>query len=249
MISKSVYPLIRNKFREIANEKHILDDVVVVKARILTPEEAIGKPKRKDFPLVKGEEKMIEAEFNGAFGQAFTDQPSNFEGPLSDVLNLSLSSNKERAIFIATLNAVLRHLNLINQTKHCKNQEPEICSKKLVDFLKENFNPLKVGIIGFQPAFVDHLRRYFKVRVSDLNIKNIGKKKYGILIENGNKITEEIIEWADIVLATGSCVVNGTIDDILTYSKKHDKEVIFYGVTIAGAAYLLNLNRWCSMAS
>ena len=247
-MENNLFLLFIKKFRKIVMENDMLASRITVKARILTPQEAIGQPTRKEFPLVKGEEKMIEAEFRGSYGQAFTDEPSNFEGTIEDVLNMEFNSNKSRAILVATVNAVLRHLGVIEKTRHCKNEEPEICGKKLVTYLKDNFNPKKVGIIGFQPAFVDHLSKHFALRVTDLNPKNIGKKKYGVLIESGNDATEDVIQWADVVLATGSCVVNGTLDKIMKYAQKYKKTVIFYGVTIGGAAYLLDLVRWCSMA-
>ena len=235
------------RFKKIVAEKNLLNNKVTIKARILTPKEAIGQPKRKDFPLVKGEEKMVEAEFRGVFGQAFTDHPSNFEGTINDVLSLKFDNNKNRAVLVSTVNAVLRYLKLIEKTRHCKNEEPEICSELLITHLRNKFNPKKVGLIGFQPAFVDHLSKHFKIRVTDLNIKNIGQKKYGVLIEPSNQ-AESVIQWADVILATGSSIVNGTLSEILGYSRKYEKSVVLYGVTNAGAAYLLHLDRWCSMS-
>lgn len=47
--------------------------------------------------------------------------------------------------------------------------------------------------------------------------------------------------WADIVFATGSTVVNGTIDEIA----KARPDTVFYGVTIAGIAYLTGLSQFC----
>jgi len=241
-----IYPYMISKFKEIVEGANLSKEHVIIRARILSPEEAIGSPKRKEFPLVKGNEKMIEAEFKNSFGQAFTDEPSNFRGTIEDILSLSLNNNKNRAILIATINAVLRYLNLISNTRHCKNDEPEICSEELAKYIKERYNAKRLGIIGFQPAFVDHLSKYFEVRVTDLNPENIGKIKYGVLIEDGHSLTKDIIDWADVILATGSSIVNATINEILSYGR--GKNVIFYGVTIAGPAYLLNLDRWCSQS-
>ena len=52
---------------------------------------------------------------------------------------------------------------------------------------------------------------------------------------------EEIITWAELILVTGTTVVNGTIERFLD----RDRPVVFYGVTIAGPARVLNLNRFC----
>ena len=77
----------------------------------------------------------MQAEFSGSFGQAFTDMYGDFEGTLQDVLAMELNNNYRRAIFVATLNAVLRHLGMIEGSVHCKDKGPRsavwICSSFL----------------------------------------------------------------------------------------------------------------------
>lgn len=47
-----------------AEEHNFFDEsITVISARILPAEEAIGKSERRDFPLLKGREVMIEATF------------------------------------------------------------------------------------------------------------------------------------------------------------------------------------------
>jgi len=84
-ISK-MYTVIREKFERIVAENGLLDETVVIRAKPLTPEEAIGNPESEDFPILKGAERMMQAEFAGSFGQAFTDMYGDFEGTLQDVL-------------------------------------------------------------------------------------------------------------------------------------------------------------------
>ncbi|GAI49373.1 unnamed protein product, partial [marine sediment metagenome] len=48
------------------------------------------------------------------------------------------------------------------------------------------------------------------------------------------------LSWADIVLATGTTVVNNTLTSLLI-----EKPIIFYGVTIAGVAYLKGYEQYC----
>jgi uncharacterized protein (DUF4213/DUF364 family) len=96
-------------------------------------------------------------------------------------------------------------------------------------------------MVGYQPAMVDHLHREFTIRVLDLNPGNIGKIKNGVLIEDGEKSRDDVTQWADLLLVTGSTVVNGTIED---YSGL-EKPVLFYGNTIAGTAVLMGLERVC----
>ncbi len=52
------------------------------------------------------------------------------------------------------------------------------------------------------------------------------------------------MNWADIFLVTGTTLLNGTIGDFL-----RDKPIIFYGTTIAGAAYLVGWERFCTCGS
>jgi len=74
----------RDKLRDII-AAHSLNEVELrVIAKELTPEEAIGTPERRDFPIIEGKERMIEALVLGARGQAFTDSPSEFTGRVGD---------------------------------------------------------------------------------------------------------------------------------------------------------------------
>ena len=67
-------------------ENDLLDETVVIRAKPPTPEGAIGNPESEDFPILKGVERLMQAEFSGCFDQAFTDMYGDFEGTLQDVL-------------------------------------------------------------------------------------------------------------------------------------------------------------------
>jgi uncharacterized protein (DUF4213/DUF364 family) len=97
----------------------------------------------------------------------------------------------------------------------------------------------RIAFIGLQPAMVDHLSRYYPIRVTDMDEDNIGTERYGIQIETVDK-TAEIIDWSNIVLATGSTVINNTYRSLL-----RDKPVIFYGVSVTGVACLTNCGHYC----
>lgn len=221
---------------------------VKVEVRGLSPEEAIGKPLRADFPLFKGREVMIQAELGGALGQAFTDEPCCYKGSLKDVQRLELHSNKNRALFVATANATYRYLGLIKNTIHCKNDGPELCGKRITELLASLLpKRTRILMIGFQPAIVHHISKIFKeFRVTDMDPSNIGQKREGVLIESCEN-NAEAIEWSDVVLATGSTIVNGSIDEIVKLCE--DKRLMFYGVTIASAAYEFGFERLCFMST
>lgn len=235
-----MFNVLRKTFGEIIRKYGLEEENIVVKVRPLSKEEAVGKLSDKEFALVKGKEVLVEAVFRDAVGQAFTDEPSNFYGKLMDIINLSLVSNRERALFIASLNAVMKYLGLIRNTKHCKNNSPWACAEKLAEYIKKVYGKPKIAIIGYQPALVKTLSKHFKVRVTDMCEENIGKVKFGVFVENYLK-NVEVSSWADIVLATGSMIVNDTLHEIMPFKEK----TILYGVTCAGAAKILKFKRWC----
>lgn len=239
-LEELTYEKLQEKLWQIANEHGFLDrEVHIVSARTLAPEESIGNPERRDFPLLKGKEVMIEARFLDAAGQAFTDMPGNFSGTIRDVLALDLKDNFERAIFIATINAVLRHLKWIDCSIHCKDEEPEDCARHLVEYVKTICPDPRIAFIGLQPAMVDNLSKHFLIRVTDLDPENLGQQKYGVLIEHADS-TEEVINWSNIVFATGSTMVNNTYQSVIK-----DKPVVFYGVTVSGIAFFTGCKQYC----
>ncbi|MGB9660908.1 MAG: Rossmann-like domain-containing protein [Moorellaceae bacterium] len=230
----------RRKFSElVAAHKLLKENIQVVAARPLKPEEVIGRPGREDFPLLKGKEVMLQAQFRSSRGQAFTDMPGHYEGTIQDVLNLPLENNFQRAVFVATLNAVMRDLNLVDRTVHCRDQEPEQCAEHLAKYIRERYGNPRIAFIGLQPAMVVKLSEHFPLRVVDLDPDNIGQKKGRVIVEDVSH-TPEIIEWCDIIVATGTTAVNDTLEPLLG-----SKPVIFYGVTIAGIARLSGFERYC----
>jgi hypothetical protein len=233
----------KTNFLDLIEENQLEAVPIQVRVHDLTPEEAIGNPEDRDYPLVKGRERLLEAEILGSRGQAFTDTPGNFSGTLKSVALLKLTDNRSRAVFIASLNALMRHLGLVEKTIHCKDTSPPLCALDLVKHIQENFGSSRVAMIGFQPRMAQALAKTFALRVMDMDQDNIGQTKFGVLIEGPDQ-TQKNIAWCDLALVTGSTVTNGTIDELLS-----SKPTLFFGVTIAGPAVLLGLNRYCPCGS
>lgn len=233
------YNEVKSRFLDVI-KKHNVDTDMPVNVKGLTPVNAIGNPERRDYPILKGRELLVDSYFNGSVGQAYTCYPSSFIGTLNDVINIDISVDKNIPIFVATINAVLKSLGLIDRTIHCKNEEPKSCSFDVLSFFKEKYKGKNIGLVGLQPAMLHALSGEFKVRVLDLDVDNVGKYKEGVLIEDGNTSFSNVIEWADVLLVTGSCCANKTLKNFIL-----DKEVYFYGTSIAGIAYLMNLKRLC----
>lgn len=233
----------RRRTLELAQKQGLASEAVeVVFARPLTPEEAIGTPDRSDFPIQKGKEFMMEARYRDSRGQAFTSMPSEFQGTIEEALGRELRTDFDRALVVATANAVLSHLGIAAKTVHCRDDGPRTCAEQVARYLSERFGSPRVGIIGRQPALIAALSARFPVRVTDLDVEKVGSSDLGVAIE-GVENTDDVIEWADVILVTGTVLANDTIDGLVSR-----KPTVFYGVTIAGAAALLGLERYCPSA-
>jgi hypothetical protein len=78
----------------------MLNVFMEVKTKTLTPEEAIGVTKRKDFPIITGKEVMIETECLGSKGQAFTDSPTVYKGTLKEISRMNIEEITEKEGFL-----------------------------------------------------------------------------------------------------------------------------------------------------
>jgi hypothetical protein len=233
---------VNEQCRDLNSDSDCMDEVVA--SSPLGSKEALGETERKDFPLLRGKEVLMQAVYRGYAGQAFTTASGSFQGCLGDVLKWPLQSTFERAVFIATMNAVLRSLDLIEGTVHCKNDGPGECASHLGQWLAEQ-GADKVGLIGMQPALLEALVKTLgpeKVMVADL--AEAGTVHCGVKVLDGLEASR-IFEECQIILITGSTLVNGTIDGLMENALSHKRRVVFFGTTMSGAAYLLGLERFC----
>lgn len=223
----------------------------MVTVRVLSPDEAIGATADKDFVIKKGKERVIEASWNGVQGQAFTDHPNDWQGSLGDLLALDLSGIPQRAVFTAGLNAVLRGLHQAEGTVHCKDDEPTRCGEEFSLQLHQRFGVQRFGLIGLQPAILNAMVEAFglvRIRVADLNEDNIGEKRCDVTVWDGEKDLDKLVDWCQVGVATGSTIVNGSINDLMEKFATAGKPLVFFGNTISGVASLLNLERICPYA-
>ncbi len=244
MTKQELVELLKTNFAQVLRENHLEQEEVSIHCRALSPEEAIGITKRKDFPIISGKDIMVQAEYRDGKGQAFTDAPADFNGTLADVAEMDIMNEPHaRGIFIASMNAVMNALGKCVGTVHCRTEGPELCAKEMLSYLRSNYPDVKrIGQVGYQPALLDMLfHSEYEVRVLDLNPANVGEERYGVLVEDGATAKEDVTAWADLILCTGSTLCNGTITDYLGI----DTEVIFFGITIAGSADMLGVKRVC----
>jgi hypothetical protein len=247
-MKKSFLELSKHRLAEIVIKNHLNDTQVTVLVKTLTPEEAIGEPGRRDYPIVLGKERMIEATVLGTRGQAFTDSPGEFVGKLVEISTYPLSSNKGRAIYVATLNAVMNHLNQVEKTIHCRDEDPERCAEEIAAHILAQWGKVTVGLIGMNPAIAERMIHTFgenKVRITDLNRQNISSTKFGVKIWDGITMIEELVRQSEVILITGTTFVNGTFDSIMELIQIYGKNYLIYGVTGSGICELMGLKRIC----
>jgi hypothetical protein len=241
----ALWKKLQSELAKLAEENGLSERDVEIICSVLTAREAIGDPERNDFPIQKGKEKMIQACFGSSCSQVFTDMPNIFTGRIKDLISMPLKTNYERAVFVSGLNAVLRELKMTDRTIHCKDDGPKKCALELAEMIEKEYGNPRIALFGLQPAMADVLSKKYELRVFDLDEDNIGKNKFGITVENGMCDLEEVEGWADMFLVTGSTLCNGSIINFLPVQKP----VVYFGITVAGAASLLGWKRFCPQSS
>jgi len=179
----------------------------------------------------------MQVEFSGCFGQAFTDLYGDFEGTLQDVLAMDLTITTGGLSLLQRCNAVMRHLGMIEGSVHCKDKGPAECGPDLLEFL-EGYRGARITLVGFQPVHARRCSERGELKILDLDVENVGREKFGVMVLDGVKDAEEVLRWCDLALVTGTTVVNGTLEAILEVAGA-------YGISIAGVAELLGLERFC----
>ena len=151
---------------------------------------------------------------------------------------------------LAALNALLCHVCLVTDTVHCKDDAPEECATAMAEKARDT-GARTVGLIGFNPAIAEALVHVFgagNVRITDLNPNNIATTKFGVPVHDGHAYGHDLIKGVDLILATGTMVVNGTGEALLQAAQAAGTRCVLYGVTGAAVCHLAGLERWCFQA-
>ena len=231
-------------------EERGLDRQEPVVIRPLGIKEAIGDPAPwRDYPLLDGKEILIEAQYRDERGQAFTSAPAGWQGTLGDILDLDMADDRNRALFTAATNALGRSLNLVDNTVHCHDAATGQCAKTMASEVARRLSPYgKVALVGYQPGFVHALSECLgpeRVLVVDLDPDRIGKTAAGVMTLDGRTELNRLAIEGEFGLATGSTLVNDSLDGVVAAFAAQGKTVAFFGTTIALAAHLLDLERLC----
>lgn len=240
----------REALKLLLNENAELNTLeITISSRALKNEEAIGHPERDDFPLLRGKEVLLQAEIDGSLGQAFTSDPIAYNGNIRNILNLSTERPGNYALLVATLNALAHKLGQVKQTIHCINNEPENCAEIISHYILEKHGLCKIGIIGYQPAILENCVRLFeasRISISDLDSDIVNTVRYGVRVRDGLSETRQVLDFADVLLITGSILANGTYNSVL--DEVGDKPHYFFGTTCAALAHVNNVKRLCPLS-
>ena len=118
----------------------------------------------------------------------------------------------------------------------------------ITDYSYTGHGRVEVGLVGLNPAIAQRLVDTFgedHVRITDLNRDNIGERRFGVEIWDGGEGTEALIDASDLLLVTGTTLVNGTFDAIHRQGMAANKRIIPYGVTASGVCELMGIERIC----
>lgn len=219
-----------------------------VTVRVLTPKEAIGDAEW-DFPLLRGKERLLEADVLGARGQAFSPFARDFQGTVGELLALDSSDPFARALKVAFANGVVRLMGMEERTVHCRDGAPTKCALEFKARLAERAgHDGNVVVVGLQPAIlwgaVEALGAH-RVKVLDLQRENIGLEVHGVTVLDGSSELEAALEGARVALVTGSSFANGTFEGISDACRLAGCDVILYGTTGAALSALMGVERWC----
>ena len=230
--------IIRNEALDLANTYNI-DLSTRVVCHYISGKEL--KLPSNEYALIRGPEILLTCRIEGVKGQAFTIAPKHYEGELGDILSIDLSNLFNRGIFYATINALTKLAGLIDKSVHCSKDKPVKCSELLVQAIREKYGlSKKILHIGYHPGHVKELALFLRnnLIVTDLTSNLIWSRKYDIMIYDG-LINTQLVGLTDIILLTGSSIVNNTMWDILEKAILLNKKVVIYGVSAIGGITLL----------
>jgi len=252
--------LVREYFKSLVNRFNLNDKLVTAtsygissqsKVNVLfrtVPPEWFRLPS-KEYAIARGKEVIMECSFMSAKAHVFTSSPFIGTLSLSEILKLSLGTIANRAMFYGSLNAVMRYLGLIDRTLHCRGEEPIKCAEALACEVVDRFGDVPTLLIGYQPAMARSLDSVLsKLYITDMNPCNIGKRIGNSMVMSHIE-NFRLLEEVEIAIVTGSSVVNSTLWPIYDKAKKLSVKLMVYGVTAAGVAKILNIERYCKFGS
>ena len=242
MTNQELHDLIIEKFCALPEVQQSMDDVI--EAKVVHDIMDIEYPDTTKFEGIPSRaEHKVQAVFRGTKGQAFTETPREFTGTLREIVERPFDGKCIDSVLIASINAVMGHFGLCRGLCHCGRDMHEACGIRYKGYVANIHKTVNVVIVGYQAFLMRSIGSLDgHLWTMDRNYDNITKYRNGSVITNsGRENRDSAKKWADLIIITGSSLCNGTIVQWLDAGDK----LLFYGVTIAGVAKLLDLKRLC----
>ena len=237
MTITELYDQIISAFHRVDGAEALLKEPIAVTAseepeRTLRPEnEPVSEAARPEY--------CVTATLLGIKGEAYTEEPENFSGTLEEALRIAPTEKGISAVTVAALNAAMSYLNLAPGTFPEGEEASVLYADQLCRFVKKNFGTDNIVLVGYDGYLVKRfMEEGFSFWTMDRDPDNITQDRFHhVVVNNAKRMRESSFIWGKYFIVTGSTLCNGTILHYLNT----DKEVLFYGITCAGAATLLNL--------
>lgn len=237
MTIKELYDQILSGFYGLEGAEALLKETVTVTASE-DPEETL-RPENEPVSTVSRPEYCVAAELCGVKGEAYTEEPSSFNGTLKEALEIQPTEKGISAVTIAALNAAMSYLGLTPGT-FPEGEEARISyADALCRYVTEHHGKNNIILVGYDgylvKRFVDEGLEFWTMDKDPANITQ--NRFHHVVVNNAKRNRESSFVWGKYFVVTGSSLCNGTILHYLNSGK----ELLFYGISCAGAAKLLDL--------
>ena len=184
-------------------------------------------------------EYCVTAELCGVKGEAYTETPEAFQGTLEEALSIAPSENGISAVTVAALNAAMNKLGLCPGTFPEEEQAHIAYADAVCRHITENYGRGNLVLVGYDGYFVKRfMEEGLDFWTMDRDPDHIAQDRFDhVVVNSAKRNRESSFAWGKLFLITGSTLCNGTIVQYLDSGK----ELLFYGITCAGAATLLSL--------
>ena len=237
MTVNELYQQILTGFYGLEGAKALLGETVTVTAS-KEPEKTL-RPENDPPSTVAHPEYAVTAELCGVKGEAYTEEPEDFTGTLQQALEIPPTEKGISAVTIAALNAAM---SLLKKAPGMfpEGEEARVrYADALCRYVTEHFGKENIILVGYDgylvKRFMDEGLDFWTM---DRDPDHIAQDRFHhVVVNNAKRNRESSFVWGKYFIVTGSTLCNGTILHYLNSGR----ELLFYGITCAGAATLLNL--------
>lgn len=237
MTIQELYDQIISGFHALNGADSLLHEMVSVTAseqpeRTLRPDhEPVSAAARPEYPVT--------ATICGVKGEAYTEEPESFSGTLQQALQIPPSDKGISAVTVAALNAAMNYLGISPGTFPEGEEARLRYADALCNYVTECHGKSNVILVGYDGYLVKRfMEEGMDFWTMDRDPDNITQDRFHhVVVNNAKRNRESSFVWGTYFVVTGSTLCNGTILHYLNSGK----ELLFYGITCAGAAALLKL--------